>query len=62
MTPTLSVDAVQPSVMLVCVTLDVVSAVGAVGFVVSGQADVVPEMIELGDVLPAASLASTERL
>jgi hypothetical protein len=38
---------------------DAVSPVGADGFVVSGQADVVAETVDFGETFPAASKAST---
>ncbi len=55
MTPTLSVEAVQASVIDVVVNALRVSAVGADGAVVSGQAAVVAERVERAERLPAAS-------
>ncbi len=59
MTPTLSVDAVHESVIVVPVNALRVSAPGAEGAVVSGQAVVAALRVLRVETLPAASLAST---
>jgi hypothetical protein len=58
-TPTLSLDADQPSAMLVAVREVATTFAGEVGACVSGQADVAPVTDALPDRLPAASYAST---
>ncbi len=62
MTPVLSVDAFQPSVIAVCVWPLAASPVGAVGACVSpagAHGLVATVMVGRLDVLPAASYAST---
>ncbi len=59
-TPTLSVEAVQPRLTWVELTAVALSPVGAVGGVVSGAAGVVAvAIVEYGPRLPAASAART---
>ncbi len=62
MTPTLSVEAVQASVIDVAVNALRVSAVGALGAVASGQAAVAAAKLGLVERLLAASNASTARV
>jgi hypothetical protein len=67
-TPTLSVDALQPTVIDVVVALMTARFVGVVGACASAggggaaHAFVVELIVALDDRLPAASNASTERL
>ena len=62
MTPTSSVEAVQPSGMAVWVTAPAVRRVGAEGACVSGQAPVVTPLVAAAERLPAASRAFTPRV
>ena len=55
----LSVAGAQVRLMLVVVRVEAVTLLGAVGGWVSVQADVVTDIVACGDVLPAASSAST---
>jgi uncharacterized transporter YbjL len=55
----LSVDAAQVSAMLVVLRLETVTLAGAAGGVVSAQAAVLAARSARGDLLPAASYAST---
>jgi hypothetical protein len=62
-TATLSVEAVQLSVRLVCVTLLVWTFVGGVGACVSpGHVFVLFVIVALAEWFPAASKASTARV
>jgi hypothetical protein len=58
----LSVEADQPSAMLVAVRELALTFVGTEGVCVSAQADVEPTIVDFGDRLPAASYASTSNV
>ena len=61
-TPTLSFDAVQPSIALVWVTFDAFKPVGVVGGCVSAHAVVEAITVACCDRFPAASTASTDKV